>query len=160
MKRDRRGICKVAVSLLAVIFLALPLAEPVSAQEPFYKGKLVRIVVGYSPGGGFDTFSRLLARHLKRHIPGNPNIIVQNMPGAGSMIAANRVYAMQPSDGLTIVNFHYSVAMQSFVGDPAVKFDPSKYHWLGEPSIGALPRVLYVRTDLPIRTLDDLKKRK
>jgi len=121
---------------------------------------MVRIIVGYSPGGGFDTFSRLLARHLKRHIPGNPSIIVQNMPGAGSLVAANRVYAMQPSDGLTIVNFHYSVAMQSFVGDPAVKFDPSKYHWLGEPSIGALPRVLYVRTDLPIRTLEDLKKRK
>ncbi len=155
-----KRICTRLVPLLAVVFLALSLAEPVSAQEPFYKGKLVRIVVGYAPGGGFDTFSRLLARHLKRHIPGNPSIIVQNMPGAGSMIAANRVYAMQPSDGLTIVNFHYNVAMQSFVGDPAVKFDPLKYHWLGEPSIGALPRVLYVRTDLPIRTLEDLKKRK
>jgi len=161
MKRSIRGVCfKVVVSLLAVIFLALSQMGQASAQEPFYKGKMVRIIVGYAPGGGFDTFSRLLARHLKRHIPGNPSIIVQNMPGAGSLVAANRVYAMQPADGLTIVNFHYNVAMQSFVGDPAVKFDPMKYHWLGEPSIGALPRVLFVRTDLGIRTLEDLKKRK
>jgi len=160
MKRDRRGICKVAVSLLAVIFLGLSLTEPASAQEPFYKGKMVRIVVGYPPGGGFDTFSRLLARHLKRHIPGRPSIIVQNMPGAGSLVAANRVYAMQPSDGLTIVNFHYTVALQAFLGDPAVRFDAAKYHWLGEPSIGALPRVLFVRTGLGIRTLEDLKRRK
>ncbi len=160
MKRGIRGICKVTVSLLVVVFLGLSLTQPASAQKPFYKGKMVRIIVGYPPGGGFDTFSRLLARHLKRHIPGNPSIIVQNMPGAGSLVAANRVYAMQPADGLTIVNFHYNVAMQSFVGDPAVKFDPMKYHWLGEPSIGALPRVLFVRTDLGIRTLEDLKKRK
>jgi len=161
MKRSIRGVCiKGGVSLLAAIFLALSQTGQASAQKPFYKGKMVRIVVGYAPGGGFDTFSRLLARHLKRHIPGNPSIIVQNMPGAGSLVAANRVYAMQPSDGLTIVNFHYNVAMQFFVGDPAVKFDPMKYHWLGEPSIGALPRVLFVRTDLGISTLEDLMKRK
>jgi tripartite-type tricarboxylate transporter receptor subunit TctC len=75
-----KRICTRLVPLLAVVFLALSLAEPVSAQEPFYKGKLVRIVVGYAPGGGFDTFSRLLARHLKRHIPGNPSII-RTCPG-------------------------------------------------------------------------------
>ena len=160
MKRGVRRICKGLVPLLAVIFFALFLTGPADAQKSFYEGKMVRIVVGYPPGGGFDTFSRLFARHLKRYIPGKPSIIVVNMPGAGSLVAANRVYAMQPSDGLTIVNFHYSIALQAFLGDPAVKFDASKYHWLGEPSIGALPRVLFLRTDLGIRTLEDLKRRK
>ncbi len=148
------------VPLLAVVFLGLSLTGSAWAQKSFYKGKMVRIVVGFPPGGGFDTFSRLLARHLKRHIPGNPSIIVQNMPGAGSLVAANRVYAMQPGDGLTLVNIHYNVALQSFLGDPAVKFDASRYRWLGEPSIGALPRVLFVRTGMGIRNLDDLRKRK
>ncbi len=156
-----RAVNLKAVSLILVLlFWAALLPEPALSEESFFKGKTVRIVVGYPPGGGFDTFSRILARHLPRYLPGNPSTIVQNMPGAGSMAAANRVYAMQPGDGLTIVAFIYDAAFQYFVGDPKVKFDPTKYNWLGEPTVGSVPATLFVRTDLPIRNFNDLKNSK
>lgn len=132
---------------------------PASADE-FYKGKMVKIYTSASPGGGFDTFARLVARHLGRFIPGNPKTIVINMPGGSHLVAANRIYAMQPGDGLTMVNFHYGKVAQAFLGDPLVKFDPMKYQWIGDPTLGSLPQVLWVRTDLGINSFADLKKRK
>ncbi len=151
---------KVVSLTLALLFFTALLPERALSAEPFYKGKTLRIVVGFPPGGGFDTFSRVLARHLPRYIPGKPSTIVQNMPGGGSMSAANRVYAMQPGDGLTIVAFIYGVAFQYFIDDPKVKFDPTKYHWLGEPTVGSVPTTLFIRSDLPIRNLEDLKNSK
>jgi len=133
--------------------------QPPAGASSFFEGKSIRLVVGYSPGGGFDTFARLVARHLPRHIPGHPSIIVQTMPGAGSVMAANWVYEKRPGDGLMMVNFHFNIVTQSFV-DPAVKFDPLQYIWLGEPSMGGLPQTVWVRGDLPIKSLDDLKKSK
>ncbi len=147
-------------SALALVFGVVALVQPAQSADPFYKGKTMRIVVGFPPGGGFDTFARVLARNLPRYIPGRPNIIVQNMPGGGSMAAANRVYAMKPGDGLTMVAFIYGVAFQYFIDDPKVKFDPTKYLWLGEPTVGSVPTTLFVRKDLNIRNLADLKKRK
>jgi len=151
---------KVVSSALALVFWALALVQPAFSEESFFKGKTIRIVVGFPPGGGFDTFSRVLARHLPRFIPGNPSTIVQNMPGGASMAAANRVYAMQPGDGLTMVAFIYGAAFQYFTGDPKVRFNPTKYNWLGEPTVGSVPTTLFVRKDLNIRNLDDLKKLK
>jgi len=150
-----RKICHCLVLVLLVAFVSTPLA----AQE-FFKGKTIRMVVGYAPGGGFDTFARLIARHLGRHIPGNPTVIVVNMPGAGSLAAANRVYTMQPGNGLTIVAFHYGLIAQAITGDPNVKFDPGKFLYLGDPTLGSLPETLYVRKDLDIRTLADLRNSK
>jgi tripartite-type tricarboxylate transporter receptor subunit TctC len=134
--------------------------EAQGETDPFFKGKIIRLVVGYSPGGGFDTFARLLARHLRRYVPGEPRIIVQNMPGAGSLVAANRVYEMQPGDGLTIVTLHFGMITQAVIKSATVKFDPLKYIWLGDPAIGGLPQVLWVRSELPIHSLEDLKARK
>ena len=148
------------LGLIAVLCLWINPGTPAHGASPFYEGKTIKIIVGVSPGGGFDTFARLLARHLPLHIPGKPRIVVQNLPGAGSLIAANRVYAEQPGDGLTIVNFAAGVVLQALMEDPAAKFDPRKYMWLGDPSLPALPRVLWVRGDLPIRTLADLNGRK
>ncbi len=149
-------------SLILTLFIGTALLpeSALSSEESFFKGKTIRIIVGYPPGGGFDTFSRILARHLPRYIPGNPSTIVMNMPGAGSMSAANRVYAMQPADGLTIVAFIYGVAFQYFVDDPNVKFDPTKFNWLGEPTVGSVPTTLFLRSDLPIRNFKDLKNSK
>jgi len=149
-------------TLLAVVLtLALSLIMlGTAAGKDFYKGKTVRIIVGYSPGGGFDTFSRLIGRYLGKHIPGNPTIIVMNMPGAGSLVAANRVYAMQPGDGLAVAVFNFGLIPQALTGDSTVTFDPQKYIWLGDPAIGSLPEVLWVHSDLPIRTLDELKNSK
>ncbi len=145
-------------SLVLIFTLVSGQSAPAASDEDFYRGKTVRIVVGYSPGGGFDTFARLLARYLGRHIPGEPTVIVQNMPGAGSLVAANWVYGQQP-DGRTIVTFHFGLITQATVGDPLVKFDPAKYIWLGDPSIGGLPQVLWLRGDLPISSVADFKNR-
>jgi tripartite-type tricarboxylate transporter receptor subunit TctC len=103
------------------------------AQEPFFKGKTVRIVVGFSPGGGFDVYSRAISRHLGRHIPGNPNVIVENMTGAGSLIAANNVYKVAKPDGLTIGNINGGLFMQQLLGAPGIEFDAVKFEHVGVP---------------------------
>ena len=152
-----KNLRSMVICIAALLILA---SSTWAAEAPFYKGKTIRIVVGYNPGGGFDTFSRLVGRHLGSHLPGSPSVIVVNMPGAASMVAANRVYAMQPGDGLTIVVFSFGVIPQAVTGDPTIKFDPRKYVWLGDPTIGTLPEVLWVRSDLPIKSLEDFKNAK
>ena len=145
------------IGLAALLMLA---GTTWAADAAFYKGKTIRIIVGYSPGGGFDTFSRLLGRYLSRHMPGNPSVLVMNMPGAGSKSAANRVYAMQPGNGLTVVVFNAGSVVDGVVGDSSVRFDPRKFIWLGDPAIGSLPEVLWVRSDLPVKNFEDFKNLK
>ncbi|HZO61340.1 MAG TPA: tripartite tricarboxylate transporter substrate-binding protein [Solirubrobacterales bacterium] len=105
-----------------------------SAQDDFYRGKTIRIVVGYSAGGGFDTYSRAIARHLAKHIPGKPAVIVENMPGAAGLVAANSIYRAGRPDGLTIVNFQGTQVMSQILGRDGVEFDARKYEWLGAPT--------------------------
>src|SRR5258706_811146 len=116
-----------------VLALALPLAR-VSAQESFYKGKTIRLIVGLAPGGGFDTYSRVIARHMGKHIPGNPILVVDNMPGAASLLAANFVYKAAKPDGLTIGNFVGGLVFQQMLGLPGVEFDGPKFEFLGVPA--------------------------
>jgi tripartite-type tricarboxylate transporter receptor subunit TctC len=104
------------------------------AQEPFYKGKTIRIVVGFAPGGGYDLYSRTIARHLGKYIPGNPTVIVENMDGAGSRIAANTLYKATKPDGLTIANFIGGLFVQQLLGDPGVEFDAKKFEYIGVPT--------------------------
>ena len=146
--------------ILGIVALLMLAGTTWAADASFYKGKTIRIIVGYSPGGGFDTFSRLLGRFLSKNVPGNPSVIVVNMPGAGSVAAANRVYAMQPGNGLTIVAFNAGTLVEAVTGNPNIKFDPRKYQWLGDPAIGSLPEVLWVRSDLPIKTFEDFRNAK
>ncbi len=120
-------LCLLALSLGA-------LAGPAAARDEYYAGKTVRIVVGFTPGGGFDTYSRLLARHLGRHVPGRPTVVVENMSGAGSLIAANYGYRVARPDGLTIVNFHGNQILGQVVGREGVDFDARSYVWLGAPT--------------------------
>lgn len=103
------------------------------AQE-FYKGKTIVFIVGTAAGGGFDTYSRILARQIGKHIPGNPNTIVQNMPGAGTLIAANYIYNKAEPDGLTIGHFSGSMIFKHVLGDQGVMFDGKKFGWLGTPA--------------------------
>jgi tripartite-type tricarboxylate transporter receptor subunit TctC len=116
-----------------VLTLALPLAR-VAAQESFYKGKTIRLIVGLAPGGGFDTYSRVIARHMGKHIPGNPILVVDNMPGAASLLAANFVYKAAKPDGLTIGNFVGGLVFQQILGLPGVEFDGLKFEYLGVPA--------------------------
>ena len=94
-----------------------------TAQDEFYRGKTIRIVVGYTAGGGFDTYSRAIARHLAKHIPGKPAVIVENMPGAAGLVAVNSVYRAGWPDGLTIVNFQGTQVMGQILGREGVEFD-------------------------------------
>jgi tripartite-type tricarboxylate transporter receptor subunit TctC len=103
------------------------------AQEPFYKGKSVRIVVGFSAGGGYDAYARVIARHLGKHIGGNPGVIVENMAGAGSMIAANHIYSAAKPDGLSIGHVSGGLFFQELMGQQGVQFDSRKYEQIGAP---------------------------
>ena len=103
------------------------------AAERFYEGKTVRIIVGFSAGGGFDVFSRTIARNMRRLIPGNPTIIVENKGGAGSLIAANHIYKAAKPDGLTIGNIYGGLFLQELLGLPGIEFDALKFEYLGAP---------------------------
>jgi tripartite-type tricarboxylate transporter receptor subunit TctC len=116
----------------AAVLISLIVSSAVFAA--FYEGKTIRIVVGFSPGGGFDVYARALTRHLPNHIPGNPAIIVQNMPGAGSLIAANHVYRVAAPDGLTIGHFIGSLFIAQVLERPGIEFDGRKFEYLGAPS--------------------------
>ena len=100
---------------------------PVHSQEPFYKGKTIRMIVGLAAGGGYDTYSRLIARHMSRYIPGNPTIVVENMDGAGSVIAANHMYKVAKPDGLTIGHILGGLFLQQLLGKPGLEFDGRKF---------------------------------
>ncbi|HEX9788582.1 MAG TPA: tripartite tricarboxylate transporter substrate-binding protein [Candidatus Binatia bacterium] len=104
------------------------------AQESFYRGKTVRIIVGGSAGGGYDTYSRAIARHLGKHVPGNPAFVVENMTGAGTLISANHVYKVAKPDGLTIGHFIGGLMLQHVLGKPGIEFDGRKFEHLGVPA--------------------------
>jgi len=141
-----------------VLFLLLIWTPHIRAQEPFYQGKTIRIVVGFSAGGFYDRWARLVARYLGKHIPGNPEVIVQNMPGAGSAIAANYVYGVAKPDGLTIGMPSASVYMDQLVGRKEVKFDVRKFHWIGTED--KRYQVVYMRADAPYKSIEDVIKAK
>ena len=125
-------ILKTFLIFFFVLFLTAAKNELFAAQSGF-EGKAIRIVVGFSAGGGFDTYSRAIARHMGKHIPGNPSIVVENMTGAGSIVAANHVYRVAKPDGLTIGNFHGFQILNQVLGAPGIEFDARKLEWLGVP---------------------------
>jgi tripartite-type tricarboxylate transporter receptor subunit TctC len=131
-------------------------ATMANAQTPYFQGKTITIIVGYQAGDGFDIWSRLLAAHMGKHIPGNPDMIAQNMPGAGSMIAANHIYNVAKPDGLTIGSINPSLYLDQLVGKKEVHFDWAKYGWIG--STEDTPWLLYMRADAPYKNIDDIRK--
>jgi tripartite-type tricarboxylate transporter receptor subunit TctC len=104
------------------------------AQEAFYQGKTIRLIVGLAPGGGYDLYSRVIARQMGKHIPGNPTIVVENMTGAGSVIAANYMYKAAKPDGLTIGHVLGGLFLQQLLGNPAIEFDGRKFEYIGVPA--------------------------
>ena len=134
---------------------SLPLA---AAAQPNFSGKTVTLVVGYKPGGGYDATARMLARHLPNHIPGKPTVIVQNMPGGNSIIAANHIYNVAKPDGLTIGTFNRNLPIAQLTGVQGVKYDMTKFEWIG--SAANETTILAIRNDLPYKTFDDLRKAK
>ena len=120
--------------IFCLMVLVRPHASAVLADDNFYKGKTIRLIVGLAPGGGFVTYSRVIARHIGKHIPGNPITVVDNMPGAASLLAANFVYKAAKPDGLTIGNFVGGLVFQQMLGLPGVEFDGPKFEYLGVPA--------------------------
>jgi tripartite-type tricarboxylate transporter receptor subunit TctC len=118
---------------LLAFTLLLPSVAAAASADDFYKGKSIRIVVGFSAGGGFDTYARAIARHMSRHIPGQPPIIVENMTGAGSLISANHLFKVAKPDGLTIGHFIGGLFLGQVLGQPGVEFDGRKFEFIGAP---------------------------
>jgi tripartite-type tricarboxylate transporter receptor subunit TctC len=125
-----------------------------SAAGDFYRGKTVSIIVGSGAGGGFDTTARLVARHISRHIPGTPTIIVVNMPGGGGLVAANHVFSAAAKDGTVIGLFHEAQMMNQLTGGEGVNFDLRRFNWLGSSYDD--PNVCIVRTDAPVTTFKEM----
>src|ERR1043166_3368706 len=139
-----------------LVLALLPLSA--WAQPQPYAGKTVTIIVGYKPGGGYDAMARLLARPLPKHIPGKPTVIVQNMPGGNSIIAANYLYSSAKPDGLTLGTFNRNLPIAQLTAVQGVKFDMRKFAWIG--SAANETTVLTIRSDLPYKNFDELRKAK
>jgi tripartite-type tricarboxylate transporter receptor subunit TctC len=142
--------------VFAVVFAGLSSAS--QAQTPFYQGKQIRLIIGSTAGGGYDLWPRVMVRYLARHIPGNPDIIPQNMPGAGGIVGANYVYGIAKPDGLTIGAFNPALYFDQLIKRDEVKFDWSKFAWIGSPEQNEI--LHFIRTDAPFKTIDDLRNAK
>jgi len=126
------------------------------AQSSFYQGKTLRLVAGTPAGSVYDTYARLVAQFIPKYIPGNPNVIVQNMPGVASMVAANYIYGVAKPDGLTIGSIQPALYFDQLVGRKEVQFDWQKFTWIGNTTVSH--HLLYMRADTPYKTIEDIRK--
>jgi tripartite-type tricarboxylate transporter receptor subunit TctC len=123
-----------SASVFVIALTSMWHAAQLSFAQDFYAGKTIRIIVGFPAGGGFDTYSRIIGRHFGKFIPGNPAVVVDNVTGAGSLVAANMIYKVAKPDGLTIGNFIGNLVSQQLFGGPGVEFDARKFEWIGVPT--------------------------
>ncbi len=147
----------VAVALAGSFTLA-SYGDAQASTHKFYRGKRISLIVGYTAGGGYDTYTRLLAQYMKKHIPGNPSIIVKNMTGAGSIKAASYIANLAPKDGTVFGTFSRSIMLSKLLGLIKVPFDPFALTYLG--SLSSFKNDAYmilVRTDTPYKTIKDLQ---
>jgi tripartite-type tricarboxylate transporter receptor subunit TctC len=144
--------------LLIPALCALGLSTPVLAQTPeqFYRGKTIDLTIGYPTGGSNDTWSRILANFLGKHIPGNPSIVVRNMPGAGSFVALNNIYNILPKDGTVIGLGAPTAPLDEKLGTQSVRFKTAKFNWIGR--IDSLINAVYEWHTSPVKTFDDALK--
>jgi tripartite-type tricarboxylate transporter receptor subunit TctC len=126
------------------------------AQTPYYQGKTIRLVAGTPAGSVYDTYARLMAQFMPKYIPGTPNIIVQNMPGVASMVAANYIYTIAKPDGLTIGAIQPALYFDQLVGRKEVQFDWQKFSWIGNTTVSH--HLLYIRADAPYKNIEDIRK--
>lgn len=145
-------------TIVFALLLFLTCTSNIQAQESFYQGKTIRIVVGFTPGGFYDRWARLLARYIGKYIPGNPEIIVQNMPGAGSVVATNYVFTVAKADGLTLGMPSASIYQDQLVDRKEVQFDVRKFNWIGTQDKRQM--VFYMRSDAPYQSISDILKAK
>ena len=142
--------------LILVVALIIGCHSNLFAQAPFYQGKTISIAVGTKAGDVYDLYPRLLAEFWTKHIPGNPNIIVQNVPGAASLIAANQVYNVAKADGLTLAAIYPALYFDQLIKKTEVKYDWAKWNWLGSPVKSN--HLLYMSADTPYKSVDDVRQ--
>jgi tripartite-type tricarboxylate transporter receptor subunit TctC len=140
--------------LTLLITLCWPFSLP--AQTPFYQSKTIRLVAGTPTGSVYDLYARMIAQFIPKHIPGAPNVIVQNMPGVASMVAANYIYGVAKPDGLTLGSIQPALYFDQLVGRKEVQFDWQKFTWIGNTTRSH--HLLYMRSDTPYKTIEDIRK--
>src|SRR5215471_344621 len=147
------------LAVVGVLIASWILTASVSAQSDFYKGKTITVYVGTTPGALYDQWSRVLAQFMGKHIPGKPDMIVQNMPGAGHMIAANYLYNKTKPDGLSLIgSIVPSLYFDQLVGRKEAQYDWAKFVWIGSPVLGEYQ--MYMRADTPYKTIEDVRNAK
>ncbi len=151
MRARQFGLCALVVAFLAP---AMVRAEPV---EDFFRGKSLTIMIGYGAGGSDDLWARLMGRHMGRFIPGQPTVVPQNVPGAGSLVAANQVYKTAPKDGTVIGLINRGVPFEPLLGNKSAQFDPRLFNYIGSPDRDTI--VAFIRTDAPVQKLQDLRNK-
>src|SRR5215471_21859560 len=142
------------VAFTTLSSLSLAMSGPCGAQD-FYAGKSIQLVIGFDGGGGYDLYARTVARHWARHIPGNPTFVPQNMPGAGTRIAANWLYSVAPKDGTAVGTVVQSTAVDQALGEPGIRFNAARFNWIGNPIVDNLVTIAWSASGLA--TLDDVK---
>jgi tripartite-type tricarboxylate transporter receptor subunit TctC len=146
-----------AIIVLTLAALLLQAKSNVGAQqEASFQGKSIKIIVGFTSGGFYDRWSRLLARYVPKYLPGNPEMVVQNMPGAGGMIAANHIYSVAKPDGTSVAMLSYGLYLDQLVGRKEVQYDARKFNWIGSPEKSEV--LMYMRSDTPFKTIEDIRK--
>jgi tripartite-type tricarboxylate transporter receptor subunit TctC len=142
-----------------LLFASIVAASPARAETAgdFYHGRTVNLVAGFNPGGGADAYARLVARHLGKHIPGNPTVVVRNMQGAGSVIAANYIYNVSPKDGTDLGLFAGNITIDPLLGSTQYKYDARKFRWIGAPSSDS--NVCLSSLTSSFKSVDDVLKR-
>jgi tripartite-type tricarboxylate transporter receptor subunit TctC len=147
----------IQIIFAAFVFSGVVLMTDVggASSHEFFRGKTIRLLVGNSVGGAMDDWARFVAQHLGGHIPGTPQIVVQNMPGAGGVSAANYIYNVAKPDGLTFGVVNPALYTDQLLGSKEVKFDWPKFSWIGSPE--KIDQVLFIRTDFPSQTLEDMR---
>ena len=143
---------------LYLSLIVLGSVTPVAAQTSYYQGKTITIITGSQAGDLFDIYARMIATHMGKNIPGNPNMVVQNMTGAGHIVAANFVYSVAKPDGLTLLAPNPNLYVDQLIGRPEIKFDWAKFSWIGNAS--RTTDLMYMRSDTPFKTMEDVRDAK
>jgi tripartite-type tricarboxylate transporter receptor subunit TctC len=156
--KGQRVRASLRASFVAVFATVIGLGSQAAAQTPeeFYKGKSIDLVIGYPPGGSNDTWGRILARHLGRHVPGKPNIVPKNMPGAGSFLAVNQVFNISPKDGSVIAIGAPTMPLDEKLGSQGVRFKTAELNWIGR--IDSLINMVFMWKTSPVKTFADAQR--
>jgi tripartite-type tricarboxylate transporter receptor subunit TctC len=160
MTRPCKSRSMIVLSYAILLTIASTAVANAKDAVDFYKDqRKISLIVGFGPGGGYDVYARLLARHMGRHIPSSPEIVVENMPGAGSLRATNHLFNAAPKDGSVIGTFERGMVLLGVMGNPNVRFNPAEFTWLGSlSSFQDDSYLLYVRSDSPFKSVSDLQK--